>query len=154
MKLILSVLLALPLLAQAELPKSFGAKINQKTPLLQISKLLASPDDFAEKKIRVEGLVTGVCAHRGCWITLASDKEFETLRVKVQDGAIVFPVELKGKKVQVEGIFKKIVRKAAHKCPHAEKQESKGEHKGCGGCAHKNQDQVYYQLQGLGAVTL
>lgn len=36
---------------------------------------------------------------------IASDRETETIRVKVQDGAIVFPMELMGERVRAEGVF-------------------------------------------------
>lgn len=38
---------------------------------------------------------------------LAGDKEFQTIRVKVQDGVIVFPMTAKGKKAVAEGVFQK-----------------------------------------------
>ena len=41
---------------------------------------------------------------RGCWIKIASDKEFESIRFKVDDGVIVFPMELKGSNAVAEGV--------------------------------------------------
>jgi hypothetical protein len=67
------------------------------------------PDPFLGKVVRVEGLVTGVCEKRGCWMTLASsDVEFEEIRIKVDDGVIVFPMEAKGKHAVAEGTLMKI----------------------------------------------
>ena len=45
----------------------------------------------------IEGLVVEVCKARGCWMQLASDKEFQTMKIKVKDGVMVFPMSAKGK---------------------------------------------------------
>lgn len=39
---------------------------------------------------------------------LASDKEFQSIRVKVNDGEIVFPLEARGKLALIEGIVEKL----------------------------------------------
>ena len=72
---------------------------------IQVSKLLADPDAYVGQTLRVKGIAVGVCAHRGCWINIASDKEGETVRVKVQDGVIVFPPEIVGDEVIAEGVW-------------------------------------------------
>jgi hypothetical protein len=87
--------------------KTYGEPLGG-TDTIKISELIANADEYAGKTVRVEGLVTGVCEKRGCWITLASDKEFEELRIKAQDGVIVFPVEAKGRHAVAEGVFTKI----------------------------------------------
>ncbi len=83
--------------------KNYGKKltVNEKT---KISEIIAEPEKFAGKKVLVEGTVVDVCQERGCWIKLASDKEFESVRFKVNDGVIVFPMEAKGKTALAEGI--------------------------------------------------
>jgi hypothetical protein len=84
----------------------YGKALSAAQPV-QVSELIASPDKYVGKVVKVEGLVTDVCAKRGCWMTLAGDKEFQTVRIKVDDGVIVFPMEAKGKKAVAEGTFKK-----------------------------------------------
>ncbi|RKZ18899.1 DUF4920 domain-containing protein [bacterium] len=75
------------------------------TELVKVSDLLASPDDYIGKTVRVKGTAVGVCAHRGCWVTIAGDKEGETVRVKVKDGVIVFPADIKGDTLIAEGVW-------------------------------------------------
>jgi hypothetical protein len=41
----------------------------------------------------------------GCWLALGSDKESQTLRFKVEDGVIVFPIAIKGMNARVEGVI-------------------------------------------------
>ncbi len=83
--------------------KNYGKKLTVKEKT-KISDILADPKKFAGKKVLVEGTVVDVCQERGCWIKVASDKEFESLRFKVEDGVIVFPMEAKGKTALAEGV--------------------------------------------------
>jgi len=87
-----------------ESPRSFGAGVAATDTVL-VSTLMASPDAYVGQTIRVKGVAVAVCAHRGCWLNLASDTEGETLRVKVPDGAMVFPPDLVGDVVLAEGIW-------------------------------------------------
>jgi len=75
---------------------------------IPVSELTAKIDDYEGKTVRVEGMVTDVCAKRGCWFKMASDKEFQTLMFKVVDGVIVFPMSMKGKYAVAEGIARKV----------------------------------------------
>jgi hypothetical protein len=78
-----------------------GVKLASSTP---IDAILAEPTKFAGQSVRVEGMITDVCPRRGCWFEMAGDKPGQTLRFKVTDGDMVFPMEAKGKKVVAEGI--------------------------------------------------
>jgi hypothetical protein len=86
---------------------TYGAGVG-KAQVVPISELLARPEKYVGKPVRVEGLVTAVCAKRGCWMELASDKEFQSIKVKVDDGVMVFPMEAKGKVAAAEGIFTRV----------------------------------------------
>ena len=67
---------------------------------------------FAGQTIRVEGVVTAVCAHMGCWMTLApagaTGEKPATLRLKVDDGVIVFPVSARGKTAVAQGVIERV----------------------------------------------
>nr|MBC8425560.1 DUF4920 domain-containing protein [bacterium] len=93
---LLSLLLAGTALAKE---KVYGKGVSEGD-FTKISTILADPGTYSGKVVRVEGTAVGVCSHRGCWVTLASDKEEETMRVKVKDGVIVFPKEIIGEHVQ------------------------------------------------------
>lgn len=83
---------------------SYGKKLTlkEKTP---ITELLKNPKKYVGKTVQVEGLIVKVCEKRGCWIDIAGTKDFEKIRLKVDDGVIVFPLEVKGKKIIAEGVF-------------------------------------------------
>jgi len=78
------------------------------TGTLKISEVIARADELEGQTVRVEGLVTGVCAKRGCWFQMASDKEFESITFKVVDGEMVFPMSMKGKYAVAEGVVQKL----------------------------------------------
>ena len=128
----------------------YGEKLSD-AEVVKISTLLETPEDYVGKTVKVEGSVTGVCAHRGCWIEIAGDKDFESLRFKVEDGVMVFPVEAVGHVATAEGVFTKIEltpeqAAAVHKagCKKAEGAT----------CDHgaPAEGGVIYQLAGTGAV--
>jgi cytochrome c-type biogenesis protein CcmE len=127
----------------------YGKGVSEATPV-KLSELMAKPDDYVGKVVKVEGLITEVCPKRGCWINVAGDKEFQTIKVKVEDGVIVFPLTDKGKKVVAEGTFTKMeltkeqaIERAKH---HAEETKTKFDPASVTG------PQTIYQIQGTGAV--
>lgn len=83
--------------------KKYGKELTLKEKT-KISDILATPEKYDGKLVQVEGAIVAVCEHRGCWIKISSDKEFESIRFKVEDGVIVFPMEIKGQNVVAEGI--------------------------------------------------
>jgi len=87
----------------AQSTKDYGKPLTLmvKTP---ISSILKDPKAYEGKRVQVEGTIVEVCEERGCWIRIASDKEFEAIRFKVQDGVITFPMEAKGKVALAEGV--------------------------------------------------
>lgn len=68
-----------------------------------ISGILAEPGAYIGKTVKVEGKVVDVCAHRGCWMDLAGDRPGQAIRVKVEDGVIVFPSSARGRQATVQG---------------------------------------------------
>jgi hypothetical protein len=83
--------------------KKYGKELTVKQPT-KISEIVANPEKFNGKRVLVNGPIVDVCKERGCWIKIGSDKEFESIRFKVEDGVIVFPLDLKGKNTSAEGI--------------------------------------------------
>lgn len=83
--------------------KKFGKEITLKETT-KVSEIVAHPEQFDGKRVLVKGPIVDVCKERGCWIKIGSDKEFESIRFKVQDGVIVFPLDIKGKSAVAEGI--------------------------------------------------
>lgn len=129
--------------------KSYGESLTKKETI-KISELLADPDPYVGETVLVEGLVTGVCEKRGCWITLASDKEFEEIRIKAQDGVIVFPIEAKGHRAVAEGLFSKIEMSMEQTLKY--QQHHAEEHGEEFDPASVTEPLVFYQIDVTGAV--
>ena len=84
-------------------PKKYGKPLTLKDTT-QISDILVAPDTYNGKLVKVQGPIVAVCEMKGCWIAIASDKEFQSIRFKVDDGVIVFPMDAKGLTATVEGL--------------------------------------------------
>lgn len=82
-----------------------GVNVPEATP---IAKILADPDAYVGKTVRIEGKVLDVCPMKGCWMELAGEDGKQSLKVKVDDGVIVFPVTSKGKLAVAEGTVEAI----------------------------------------------
>jgi len=128
--------------------KQYGDKLTLKTTT-NVSDILANPEKFVGKKVLIKGTIVDVCKKRGCWMDISSDKEFEKIKVKVDDGVIVFPLTAKGKTATVEGEVYAITS-AVETCSNGDHSgEEHGEE-----CEHEKTktEKTIYQIKGLGAV--
>ncbi len=101
----LSILLVvfLSIAGSAIAGSNYGAAVTLEKSVA-ISDIFGRPADYSGKTVRVSGLVVGVCTARGCWMDLAGDKPYEKIRVKVEDGEIVFPPSARGRRATVQGV--------------------------------------------------
>ena len=82
--------------------ESFGEPLTEGLAESAIQEIVSDPDAWAGKRVRVVGEVDAVCAMQGCWMDLVSPERV-SLRVKVDDGVIVFPPESIGRRATAEG---------------------------------------------------
>jgi hypothetical protein len=148
MRILLASILALGLLSAAEIKLGKPLTVQQPMPL---AILLAHPDDYVGKTVQVKGKIAEVCQMMGCWMDLTNDAG-QKLRIKVNDGEIVFPKDGAGKVAVAEGKFTKteLTREQAVARATEEAQE-KG--KTLDPASVKGPMTVY-QLQGSGALIL
>ncbi|MEP6916776.1 MAG: DUF4920 domain-containing protein [Acidobacteriota bacterium] len=100
--------LAVAVASSGETTLGQGVRIDQATP---IASLTGSPKDYVGKTVRIDGVAKAVCAEMGCWMAVAvngTDPASPTVRLKVEEGVIVFPMSAKGKKVSAEGVFERV----------------------------------------------
>jgi hypothetical protein len=139
----LALLMAVVSLSFAPAPEETklgaGVSLQEATP---VAALIARPDEFVGKTVRIDGVATAVCSHRGCWMAVAAadDPNGATVRLKVEDGVIVFPLAAKGKQVSAEGVFESIGTDAHN-------TEAAGEHARQDPKASKT-----YQIKAIGAI--
>jgi hypothetical protein len=100
----------------------------------------------------VKGKVTEVCQMMGCWMSLADPETGQLLKIKVDDGDIVFPKDSIGKMAIAEGKLTKLeltreqaIQTAKHE---AEEQGRKFNP------ASVTKGVTIYQIQGVGAQIL
>jgi hypothetical protein len=134
-----AALLALAVAPAGETKLGAGVSIKESTP---IKALLDKPQDFVGKTVRVDGVATEICQHMGCWMAVAPEGSTSggTVRLKVEDGVIVFPASAKGRKVSAEGVFEVVGK-------DEESKEAAGEH-----AKKDTKAQKEYQLKATGAV--
>lgn len=100
--------------------KKYGKDLTLKETT-KVSDIYAKPDAYNGKTVKVTGPIVEVCEMKGCWIAIASDKEFQQIRFKVDDGVIVFPLTAKGSTATVEGVVTVTVESVADQLEHGKK---------------------------------
>ncbi len=111
--------------AAGETKLGAGVALKETTPIVS---LVEKPTDYVGKTVRIDGVATAVCTEMGCWMAVAPEgkNSGHTVRLKVEDGAIVFPVSAKGKKVSAEGVFEGVADDhAKHAAGEHASQDSK-----------------------------
>ena len=119
-----------------------GVLLKEATP---IKRIVEQPAAHVGKTLRVDGVATAVCTHMGCWMAVAAEgtdgnAEGPTVRLKVDDGVIVFPVTAKGRKVSAEGVFEAVGSTG-------EAKDAAAEH-----AVHDARASQEYQLKATGAI--
>jgi Domain of unknown function (DUF4920) len=142
---ILATALATAAYAMAAEKLGKGLTLDKPIPVVTI---LASPEQYVGKTVQVKGKVTEVCEMMGCWMKVVDDEK--AMRVKVNDGEIVFPKNSVGRTAIAEGVLKKLVLTKEQAVARA-RHEADEQHR------KFNPDSVktgvtIYQIQGSGAV--
>jgi hypothetical protein len=147
MKTLLTVLAVAGLLSAAEVKLGKPLTIKEPVPL---AALMAHPAWYVNHTVQVKGKISEVCQMMGCWMDLTDGGQ--KIRIKVNDGEIVFPKDSAGKTAIAEGQFSKIVltREKAIAQAREEAQEMGKEFN----AASIKHGVTYYQIQGSGAVIL
>lgn len=97
--------LGVSLAAAPAAAETYGEGITLPQPTT-IEAIVADPEAWDGKRVRVEGKVAAVCPLRGCWMELADGDDGPVVRIKVADGVIVFPAEAAGRAAAAEGVVK------------------------------------------------
>ncbi len=146
---VLALVVALACNSQTIEYTSYGDALTLSDTTL-VSQILAAPDSYIGERVLITGTIVEVCEMKGCWLEVASDAEFEKIRVKVDDGVIVFPLSARGHTAIVEGVVELLelteeqaIEQAKH---HAEEQGVEFDPSTVTG------PQTSYQIRGLGAL--
>jgi len=118
---------------------------------MPLATLMAKPGDYTGKTVQVKGKITEVCEMMGCWMDLVND-EGQKIRIKVNDGEIVFPKDASGKMAIAEGTMNKL--ELTREQAVARAKEEAAEKKRKFDPASVKGPMTIYQIQGTGAVIL
>jgi len=139
---------------QAEAAVFEGTEYGEALTLREVtpvSAILDDPEHYLGERVLVEGMIVAVCESKGCWMDIASDREFEKIQIKVDDGVIVFPLSERGKQALVEGIVEELqlteeqaIEQAQH---HAEEMGEEFDPSSV-----PAGPQTIYRIRGIGAV--
>jgi hypothetical protein len=146
MKLLVAFAAAVALLSAAD--TKLGKPLAVKEPVA-IATLLSKPAGYVGKTVQVKGKITGVCQEMGCWMYIA-DEQGRKIRIKVEDGDIVFPKDGAGRIATAEGVFTKL-ELTREQAIEAAREEAKDSNKPFDPSSIKS-GTVDYQIQGTGAV--
>ena len=146
MKILFAFAAVAGLLAAADL--KLGKPLTAKEPIA-LSTLLATPGDYVGKTVQVEGKIVEVCQMMGCWLDLTNN-DGQKIRIKVEDGDIVFPKDSSGKTVVAEGTFSK--QELTHEQAIAQAEEEAKDKGRKFDPASVKSGITIYQIQGTGAV--
>lgn len=130
-KRLLFVLFAVILTASfiyAEGEENYGKPLTLKEQT-KIMKILHHAKDFEGKTVQITGKIVKVCEHAGCWIDVQGDKEDQIIKVKVDDGVIVFPKDAIGKTVVAEGVVYKVEATDSEEMEHSEAEHKDSDKK-------------------------
>jgi hypothetical protein len=141
--------------AASDVVAAFAGGTTYGTPLTlsevtKVSDILDDPATWMGKRVLVQGLIVAVCEKKGCWMDIASDREFEKIQIKVDDGVIVFPLTAKGKSALVEGIVEQL--DLTEEEARAEAQRKAEEHGEAFDPSSVTGPQTILRIRGLGAV--
>jgi len=162
------LILSMALIAMAAAPvmagdsESYGDGVTLDEAVA-IDVLLENPNDFVGRKVRVDGVITAVCKKRGCWMQVTDQESGNGVRIKVEDGVIVFPYTSMGREAQAEGIFEAIKLTPEQVEARTEAAHNHGEGATCDkdgpkspaagtGCDLPPINQYVYLIRGTGAV--
>lgn len=98
----------LALASSAEV-RTYGKGVSDNAQAIRISELNANPSSFVDRRVKVVGLVDDICPMMGCWVDILETQSSKTIRLKVEDGVIVFPAEARGEKIVAEGTLREYV---------------------------------------------
>ena len=81
-----------------------GAPIGNSSKV-SLSKVLSTPEKYAGKTVRVEGVIVRSCKMEGCWAELAEKKDAKSIRVMMKGHKFFIPLQSAGAFARAEGVF-------------------------------------------------
>jgi len=87
---------------------SNGRQVDDAIVDVTLDSLILNDRNYESKVVRVSGIVEHVCVHTGKRLTLMGNSPDMKLRVTASETVPEFDISIKGSKVLVTGIFKRV----------------------------------------------
>ncbi len=85
-----------------------GREVYGREPTLAaptpLADIVNDPTRWADRPVRVDGVVSGVCQRKGCWMMLRDGGT--EVRVRFRDYAFFVPLDASGRTAAIEGVAK------------------------------------------------
>ena len=83
-----------------------GAPIG-KSEKVSLASVLAAPDKYTGRAVRIEGVVVRSCTMEGCWAELAPSSDAEkSVHVDMKGHSFFIPLQSAGAFARAEGVFR------------------------------------------------
>jgi hypothetical protein len=83
-----------------------GAPIGDSRKV-SLAEALANPSKYADRTVRIEGVVVHSCTMEGCWAELAASTNAEkSVHVDMKDHSFFIPLKSAGAFARAEGVFR------------------------------------------------
>jgi len=80
----------------------YGAEITIEKGI-NFADVLIDNQKYVGQEIRVDGSISALCKHKGCWLGIVEGEEM--LVVTFLDEAFTIPKEAEGKRVSIQGVY-------------------------------------------------
>jgi len=84
----------------------YGAKISLSN-YLELSEIMKDPEQYVGKRVLVEGKVVMICARKGCWMDIESNKTNEVVHINIPSDMFTFTMSAQDREVHIEGIMER-----------------------------------------------
>ena len=113
-----------------------------------LDAIYANPAKYVGQMVQVKGRVTEVCQMMGCWMAVSDGSR--SIRIKVNDGDLVFPKDAPGKRARAEGKLEKLELTREQAIAHA-RHEAEEQGRKFNAASVKGPVTIY-QVAGIGAI--
>ncbi|MEI8258737.1 MAG: DUF4920 domain-containing protein [Deltaproteobacteria bacterium] len=80
-------------------PRHYGAAIEPGIPSVHLAQVATTPAQFNGQTIRVEGEITAVCQHMGCWMEIRDDAT--QAHIRMHGHSFFLPRDVSGHRASV-----------------------------------------------------
>jgi hypothetical protein len=81
--------------------RQFGEPIAADVPVVRLGQIVAAPEQYAGRAIRIEGTAVAVCQRGGCWTAIRDDATLALVRM--HGHSFFLPRDIAGHRLLVQG---------------------------------------------------